>query len=250
MSETMRMWTEVAFNIAYLVVIWGLVITMLYRRAEVEPSDWPIARLFIGAFALLAVGDTGHVGFRVLAYARGSLESSITVLGTELGLVGLGALATATTVTAFYALILAIWRSRFGKPYGLFGYFLLLAAIVRIVIMIPAANEWNNVVPPHPWSLYRNVPLMIQGLGVAFLILRDAAANNDRAFRRIGYMILASYAFYTPVILVVRQTPAVGMLMIPKQLDYVAIAIIGYRSLYPPKGSAVEASSPQRATYR
>jgi hypothetical protein len=46
----------------------------------------------IWAFALLALGDTGHVGFRVVAYALGGLEA-------HAGLVGLGALSTAYTVT-------------------------------------------------------------------------------------------------------------------------------------------------------
>jgi hypothetical protein len=239
-SETMRMWTEVSFNVAYLVVVWGLVIVMYRRRAEVLPADWPLARLFIGAFALLALGDTGHVGFRVMAYALGGLESTITVFGAEIGLVGIGALATATTVTLFYVAVLFIWKTRFGRPLGWFGYVLLAAAGIRLIVMIPAANEWNNVVPPQPWSFYRNLPLIIQGLGVAFLILRDARALHDRTFTWIGVMILASYAFYTPVILFVQEVPFVGMLMIPKTLAYVAIAIIGYRSLYLRQGSAYE----------
>jgi hypothetical protein len=45
-------------------------------------------------------------------------------------------------------------------------------------------------------------------------------------------MIAASYAFYTPVILFVQQAPLLGMLMIPKTLAYVAIAVIAYRAVY------------------
>ncbi|MBK8050454.1 MAG: DUF2807 domain-containing protein [Anaerolineales bacterium] len=82
--------------------------------------------------------------------------------------------------------------------------------------MVPPANEWNNIVPPQPWSLVRNLPLMLQGLGVAYLILRDARTAHDRPFVWIGVSILVSYACYLPVILFVQQAPAVGMLMIPK----------------------------------
>ena len=46
-------------------------------------------------------------------------------------------------------------------------------------------------------------------------------------------MILVSYACYIPVILWVQQMPIIGMLMIPKTIAYVAIAIIAYRGLYP-----------------
>lgn len=232
MSESARMWMEVTFNVAYLIVVWGLVITMKRREWAVAPEDLRVARLVRWAFTLLALGDTGHVGFRVLAYAQGDLEATINLFGLELGLVGLGALSTAITVTFFYVLMLEVWRTRFGKKYGWFEYLLLAAAVVRLLIMIPAANQWNNTVPPQPWSLYRNLPLTILGLGVAYLILRDARKAQDRAFTWIGVMILASYALYIPVILSVQQVPLIGMLMIPKTMAYIAIGFIAYFSLY------------------
>jgi len=243
MSETARMWMEITFNVAYLIVVWGLVITMKRREWTVAPEDLRVARLVRWAFTLLALGDSGHVGFRVLAYAQGNLEASIEFFGLELGLVGLGALSTAITVTFFYVLMLVVWRMRFNKKYGWFEYLLLAAAGARLLIMIPAANQWNNTVPPQPWSLYRNLPLMILGLGVAYLILRDARRAKDRAFTWIGIMILVSYALYIPVILFVQQVPLIGMLMIPKTMAYVAIGLIAYLNLYQtaPAGQRSEA---------
>jgi hypothetical protein len=96
-------------------------------------------------------------------------------------------------------------------------------------------NDWNAIVPPRTFSLIRNLPLTISGLGVAYLILRDSIRANDRLFRWIGVMILVSYAFYLPVIFFVQQVPVIGMLMIPKTLAYVAIAILAYRSLWQPE---------------
>lgn len=244
MSESMRMWVEVSFNIAYLVAIWGLVIAMIVRRAQVAPADRRLADLFIGAFALLALGDTGHVGFRVWAYAKGGLETTIKFLGQEVGLVGLGALATAITVTAFYVIVLFMWQERFKKPLGWFGYFLLMMAVIRLLVMVPAANQWSSTVPPQPWGIYRNLPLTIMGLGAAFLILRDARATQDRPFTWVGISILVSYGFYLPVILFVQQVPMLGMLMIPKTLAYIAIAIIGYTTLYP-RRTAGKTTQPQ-----
>ena len=158
MSESMRMWMEISFNVAYLVVVWFLVIAMLRRQPSVPEVDKPVTKLFIWAFALLALGDTGHVGFRVMAYAQGSLESTISIGGIELGLVGLGAMATSFTVTIFYVIMLMIWQRRYGKPYGWFGYLLFATAVFRLIIMLFPANEWNNVVPPEPWSLIRSFP--------------------------------------------------------------------------------------------
>lgn len=215
------MWVEILFNTAYLVVIYALVAAMsrcLYRSPPDEPT---VLRLFVAAFALLALGDTGHVGFRVIAYAMGGLDASAR-------LVGLGALSTAITVTLFYVLVLLVWRARFHRPLGWFGILLLAAAGARLAIMIPASNAWGSVVPPPDWSLYRNLPLVIQGLGVAYLILRDALAARDRTFVYVGVGILVSYAFYIPVILFVQRVPMIGMLMIPKTMAYVAIAVVAY----------------------
>ncbi len=245
MSELVRMWIEVLFNVAYLVAIWGLVIAMRRNQSRVAAADRRVADRFLWAFTLLALGDTGHVGFRVLAYALGGLETEFSVLGLQLGLVGLGALATAITVTFFYVLMLEIWRARFHKPYGWFGYLLLGAAAARLLLMLPAANQWNSVVPPQPWSFIRNLPLMVQGLGVAYLILRDARAAQDRTFGWIGMMILISFACYIPVIFLVQQAAIIGMLMIPKTLAYVAIAVLAYQDLYGTERTTMATSTPR-----
>jgi hypothetical protein len=148
-----------------------------------------------------------------------------------LGLRGLGTLATAITVTLFYVLMLAIWRSRFNRQYGPFEHLLLASALVRLLLLALPVNQWDSPVPPQPWSTIRNLPLLVQGLGVAYLILRDARANKDRTFWWIGMMILISYACYAAVVLFVQQVPLIGMLMIPKTVAYMAICLLAYNEL-------------------
>ncbi len=235
MTEEMRMWLEITFNVGYLIAVWSLVLLMWRHRKRVAPENKMVARYILWAFGLLALGDSGHVGFRVLAYIMGGLEQTLTIGQFGIGLVGLGALATAVTVTLFYVLMLFIWKERYGRAYGWFGQLLLAAGVVRFLIMIPTANQWNSTVPPQPWSLYRNLPLIVLGVGVAFLLLRDAIHTQDRPFLWIGLMIVLSYAFYLPVILFVQQIPIIGMLMIPKTLAYIAIAVIAYRALWRPR---------------
>ncbi len=243
MPEAMRMWVEIIFNIGYLIAVWTIVVMMARRQSAVAPENRAVARRVMWAFALLALGDTGHVGFRVLAYSLGGLDAQPLVLGVPLSLVGIGALATAITVTFFYMVMVDVWRLRFHKPLGAAGWSLLAVGALRLIIMLFPQNEWSQVVPPQPWGLIRNIPLMILGLGVMVLILRDAYRANDRPFEWIGWMMAVSYAFYTPVILFVQQVPVLGMLMIPKTLAYVAIAVIAYRALYVQPGSVVTASA-------
>jgi len=228
----MRMWVEILFNIAYLIVIWGLVITMILLKDRVASENRKSTSLVIWAFALLALGDTGHVGFRVLAYSMGGLESRVQFLGMNIGLVGIGALSTAITVTIFYILMLELWRVHFKQRYGWFEYLLIASAIFRLALMILPANHWDSVVPPQPWSIWRNLPLTLIGLGVAYLMLRDARRTHDRTFQWIGISILVSYACYIPVILFVQQVPSIGMLMIPKTLAYVAVGFLAYHDFY------------------
>jgi len=225
MSESARMWVEILFNISYLAVIWALVVMMARRLPVVSPADQPVARRMMWAFALLALGDTGHVGFRVVAYALGGLEANPR-------LVGLGALSTAYTVTLFYMLMLDIWRLRYNKRLGIYGGILLGAGVLRLIVMVFPQNQWGQLVAPYGWSLLRNSLLVVQGVGVMILILRDAISTGDTAFKWIGAMIGLSFLFYAPVILWVGGVPMLGMLMIPKTLAYVAIAIIGYRALF------------------
>jgi hypothetical protein len=94
MNELMRTWVEIGFNITYLMVVWFMVVLMVIQRELVAEVDRPIVWRVMAAFGLLALGDTGHVGLRVVAYARGGLEANPM-------LVGLGALPTAYTVTLF-----------------------------------------------------------------------------------------------------------------------------------------------------
>lgn len=231
MPESARVAVEVAFNVTYLVVVWSLVALMWRNRGRVAAADRPVAQRIMLMFALLALGDTGHVGFRVVAYARGGLEANPL-------LVGLGALSTAYTVTLFYMLLVDVWRLRFRKRFGVVGWGLLAVGAVRLVLMAFPQNRWEQVIAPYDWSLMRNALLTIQGVGVMVLILRDAYRTNDTAFKWVGWMVLASFAFYAPVILWVAQVPAIGMLMIPKTCAYVAIAVIAYRALW--KAPAVE----------
>ena len=234
MSETMRQTVEIVFNISYLLVVWSLVFLMAVRQPHVAARQRPLAIRLLWAFALLALGDTGHVGFRVIAYARGGLE-------TNPALVGIGALSTAVTVTIFYMILVDVWRLRFSRPIGWLGWALLGAGIIRLLVMAFPQNNWEQTVAPYEWSLLRNAFLVIQGVGVMALMLRDAARAHDRTFTWIGIMIACSYLFYAPVILFAASFPILGMLMIPKTCAYVAVAVIAYRAFYPaPSRTAAE----------
>jgi hypothetical protein len=225
LSESLLVAMEISFDLLYLIAIWVIVILMFKKRANLLEENKKIGVLFIWMFFLLALGDTGHVGFRVPAYALGGLEANPT-------LIGLGTLATAITVTFFYMLAAEVWRVRFNRKKDWIWWGLMTVGVIRLLIMIPAQNQWGSGVPPFNWSLARNIPLMIQGIGIAILMMRDAIKHDDRMVKQISAMIFVSYAFYMPVIFFVRKIPMLGMLMMPKTLAYVAVAVIAYYGLF------------------
>lgn len=234
MSEELRVYVEVGFNVLYLIVVWTMVLIMSARMNAVPREHRKVAGMFRWAFVLLALGDTGHVGFRVAAYALGGLEQN------EL-LVGLGALATAVTVTFFYVVMLYIWKERFAGKFGVLEYILLASVPARFVVMAFPQNDWGSSVPPAFWGPFRNLFLVILGVGVLYLYLRDSIKRKDRLFRWMGYCVFFSYLFYTPVILFARDFPMVGMLMIPKTIMYVAIQFLAYKGLWTESVSTFEA---------
>ncbi|HUT83343.1 MAG TPA: hypothetical protein VMX95_01735 [Thermodesulfobacteriota bacterium] len=243
MSETARLWTEIMFNIGYLIVVWWLVIAMWLRREHVAEQDRRTADLIMWAFAFLGFGDIGHVGFRVVAYTMGGLDATVNVFGTQLLLAPMGSLATAITFTIFYMALVMMWSARYNKPYGWFGYLLLALGVIRLLIMTHPANGWNSLQIAQPWSIYRNLFLMLMQLGVAFLILRDAIAAHDRTFIWIGAMILVSFVCYAPVIFLQQRVPQIGTLMIPKTIAYLVIAFLGFFEFYKVRTVQLETTS-------
>jgi len=225
MSEELRMFVEIGFNVLYLIVVWTMNAVMSIQMDKVPQEDRKVANMFRWAFVLLALGDTGHVGFRVAAYALGGIEKNNM-------LIGMGALATAITVTFFYVVMLYIWKERFDGKFGLLEYILLASVPVRLIVMAFPQNDWGNSLPPIFWGPFRNLFLVILGVGVLYLYLRDSIKAKDRLFRWMGYCIFFSYLFYTPVILFARDIPMIAMLMIPKTIMYVAIQFLAYFGLW------------------
>lgn len=161
-----------------------------------------------------------------------ALDKQMMVIGTPMALTGVGSMMTAYTVTMFYMVLVYIWIERFNKKSNWFTWFLLAIGIVRLVFMALPANDWGSLSIPQTASLIRNGFLVIQGLGVIGLYLYSAHKTNDRTFKWIGWSIVLSFAFYTPVILLAQRYPLVGMLMIPKTCAYVAVAIIACNALW------------------
>lgn len=232
MNNTMRVILEVSFDLFYLVFIWTIVLLMTRNMHTVKHNNIAVGKKMRNAFFLLALGDTGHVGFRAIAYLIGGVSGVTDFEGAAATLVGMGSLVTSITVTLFYMIMVYVWKDRYNKKLNWFAYTLLFAGVIRLIVMFLPGNNWGSTVIPQGMGLFRNLWLMLQGFGVMGLILLNAYKTDDKPFKWIGWMIALSYAFYIPVILFVNKVPILGMLMIPKTCAYLAIALISYKSLW------------------
>lgn len=223
---------ETLFDVVYLLLVWGMVILMTVKMSQVKAVDLKTANWIRLAFILLAAGDTGHVGFRVLAQITNTLDKPVSIFGAPMHLIGLGMMTTAYTVTLFYMLFTLVWQERNKQMGNWFTNLLLAFGVIRIIFMALPANHWGDLVPSQPISLYRNLFLVVQGIGLLGLLFYSATRKKDKLFLSIAWMIVLSFAFYIPVILFAQKIPMIGMLMIPKTIAYLAVAIIAYNGLW------------------
>jgi hypothetical protein len=69
-------------------------------------------------------------------------------------------------------------------------------------------------------------------LRLGILMLIHARQKGDRFFTYISILIFFSYAFYLPVIMFIQKVPLFGMLMIPKTVAYLLMAVAVYRKFF------------------
>lgn len=228
MQSFPAMIAESAFNVAYLATVWVLVVLLARAKARAKGNITSLAARFTAAFALLAAGDSFHVGARVAQAILGPDRCVSLINGIPSSWLGLGMLATAYTMTVFYMILADTARDRQGGS-GAWYWIVQSLLCLRLVLMALPGNDWESSQPPYVMGLIRNLPLTIAGLWLAIVFLRDGKRRKDASWTGIGLAMLASYGFYLPVILFAASVPALGLLMIPKTVAYVAMGLIAYR---------------------
>ncbi len=209
---------EMIFDITYLIIIWYFVF-LFFKNSKVITNEFKITKII---FLLLAFGDTGHVGFRVLTYLN---------IGTNLSfnLKGFGSMMTAFTITIMYFFILELYF-KFCKK-DLKYYSLALLLISRFIIMLFPENQWLNYKIPYNWTLIRNIPLIIFGIILSTTFYFNKIEKYKKFFKNFGVLIFISYIFYAPVILFSHKFPLIGLLMIPKTIAYIVMIVYSYKFL-------------------
>ena len=187
MGHGMASIMETIFDLAYLATVWVLVALMARGKSRTRPEEAGMSFRFLLAFLLLALGDSFHVGFRVLAEFLGEGAAFTTIGGVRSSLLGLGGLATAYTMTGFYMVLADARRLRSGGRADAATWIMQSLFALRLVLMALPGNAWEAAVPPAAMGILRNVPLSIAGFLMAALFVAEGRRSGDRAWAGIGW---------------------------------------------------------------
>ena len=211
---------ETIFDIAYLLGITGMGITMIAKSKGNKQF------LLFGIMSVvLGVGDAFHLVPRVIVLNTTGLENYTYMLGV-------GKLVTSITMTLFYVLLYHVYQSRYqvvgNRAISVTVYIL---ALLRIILCLMPQNAWTVLNPPLEWGIYRNIPFVILGLLIIVLFYKSAKVHKDTEFKHMWLTIVISFGFYLPVVLFASQVPIIGMLMIPKMCAYAWTVWIGFSAI-------------------
>ena len=217
---------ELGFMVVYLIYILFIVLVMLKKRSSLDSEKRPAALRVLFGFSSLLIRDLGHVGAIIINFIIGEENLAITGIGTLFESVGLIFLFIFWTDA---------WRLENSHSKNTIYYILIVTGLIGLIIFIFPQNNWTGIPSSHFWAIIRNIPWLIQGIGISILILIDAWKMDDKLIKIIGICIFSSFFFYMPVIFIGNIIPMLGMLMIPGTIIYMIWEFCSVKRFYPSK---------------
>lgn len=204
---------ESLFDIAYLVIVVALGVRLLLENKAG-------AKLFGLMAIILGVGDSFHLLPRVISHlSPGGFEAHTAALSW-------GQFVTSITMTLFYVLYYYFYRRQSGDDSTTKMWLVYGLAALRIVLVALPQNQWGTAEGNYLFAILRNIPFLILGI---LLIYWSYQQRDKEGLKQMWLLILLSFAFYLPVVLLSNRIPAIGALMLPKTICYLLIVILGYR---------------------
>ncbi len=222
----MQSWPVTTFNLIYLCVLWVFFIAAIVRIPRLSVERRRNALWVLTAFFLLVFGDSFHLISQAYEVVTG-----VNPLSPFLGLtwVGFGRLASSFTLTIFYLCLLFYCKRKFGLRWSGWLWLWLVSFAVRLVLLAFPQNNWDG--ERTLWSVWRNIPFIIQGVGVMAVLFQQALRQLlplRHQLRALAYAILVSFVTYTGTVIGVFWHPAFGALMLPKTIAYVVAVWLLY----------------------
>ena len=184
-----------------------------------------VSFLYIGlAFLLLGFGDLFHLVPRSIGLFSNTLDNPSDTLALWLGL---GKFITSITMTFFYLLLYYFIHKRTDKKRKLYIDLIVYALIgIRIILCLLPQNKWFTNEFTLWIAIVRNIPFTI--LGIIIILLAFKYLRILKYYKLAYLIIILSFGFYLPVVLVANKYMWVGLLMIPKTVCYLWLAGLAF----------------------
>ena len=155
----MRAIFETGFYYLYLIFIIGLGIYLLIKKKSVY---------FAIACIILGLGDAFHLIPRAIGLYTKTLDNPSATLALYLGV---GKLVTSITMTVFYALLYLFIYKRINKTRNIYVDLVVASLIIaRITLLCYPQNQWTTNGNDLYWGIYRNIPFVLLGILVVYLL--------------------------------------------------------------------------------
>ena len=211
----MRAAFETGFYYLYLIFIIGLGIYLLIKKKSVY---------FAVACILLGLGDAFHLIPRAIGLYTKTLDNPSPNLALFLGV---GKLVTSITMTIFYVLMYLYIYKRINKSRNIYVDLVVVALfIARIMLLCYPQNQWATNGNDLYWGIYRNIPFVLLGALVVYLLFKYC--RKEKYLSIVWILVILSFIFYLLVVLLAGTYSWVGMMMLPKTICYIYIGVLGY----------------------
>ena len=209
----MRAIFETGFYYLYLIFIIGLGIYLLIKKKSIY---------FAIACIILGLGDAFHLIPRAIGLYTKTLDNPSATLALYLGV---GKLVTSITMTVFYALLYLFIYKRINKTRNIYVDLLVASLIIaRITLLCYPQNQWTTNGSDLYWGIYRNIPFVLLGALVVFLLFKYF--RKEKCLSTMWIAVILSFIFYLLVVLLAGTYSWVGMMMLPKTICYIVIGIL------------------------
>ena len=202
-------------------------LALLLLGNHISLTGWGgVLLLCLGILTLtLCGGDAFHLVPRIFRAFRGSTPKIKHLMGTGLQI-------SSITMTAFYVILLFIWKLTFPDFTAPAAVEVMIwaSAIIRIAVCLLPQNNWCTDEGNLKLSILRNGVFAVTGIGVMILYAISGNAGGYHMTKMVA-AILISFGCYLPVTLFSKTKPKVGLLMIPKTCAYMWIIAMGLQLL-------------------
>ncbi len=161
---------KVLFNVIYLAAAWILIFYMIRRKNIAGYKERFTIQCIFAAFFVLVAGDTFCSILSAICYTT---DMNSWLIELTSGISGV----------LFITFLLFAFKYHFNCPFDFYQVFLLFISLVRLVTII---------FPGEGLRISGSILFAVFGVGVAFLIMREAFARNDYVFIQAGIMLLVS----------------------------------------------------------